>query len=48
MVPLLVFTGNRQKMGEFVNPLWLSLLAWAGALLIILLNGIVLRQSLAR
>ena len=38
VVPLVWFTGDRQKMGQFANPLWLSLLAWFGTALIILLN----------
>ena len=37
--PLLRFTNNRQKMGEFVNPLWLKALGWIVVLLIIVLNA---------
>src|SRR5579872_2642577 len=29
VIPLVRFTNDRAKMGEFVNPLWLKLLAWA-------------------
>ena len=36
--PLLRFTGERAKMGEFTNPLWIKLLGWTSALLIITLN----------
>jgi manganese transport protein len=36
--PLMRFTGQRSKMGEFVNPLWIKLLGWTCALLIIVLN----------
>jgi len=36
--PLLRFTGERAKMGEFANPLWIKLLGWTTALLIIALN----------
>jgi manganese transport protein len=36
--PLLRFTGERAKMGEFVNPPWIKLLGWACAGLIIVLN----------
>lgn len=36
--PLLRFTGDRAKMGEFVNPPWLRVLGWAVTLLIIGLN----------
>src|SRR5579872_3863728 len=38
VVPLVLFTSDRVKMGEFVNPLWLKLLAWAAAALILVLN----------
>lgn len=38
VVPLLTFTGNKVKMGEFVNPLWIKILAWASAAIIIVLN----------
>jgi len=38
VIPLVQFTGSRAKMGEFVNPRWLNILAWATALLILLLN----------
>jgi manganese transport protein len=36
--PLMRFTGDRAKMGEFVNPWWVKLLGWAATLLIIGLN----------
>ena len=36
--PLMRFTGERAKMGEFVNPLWIKLLGWGSTLLIIGLN----------
>jgi manganese transport protein len=38
VVPLVMFTSNRAKMGRFVNPVWLQILAWATAGLIITLN----------
>src|SRR5262249_8068173 len=38
VVPLLVFTGERVKMGQFVNPLWIKVLAWVSAVVIIVLN----------
>ncbi len=38
VVPLIQFTSDRRKMGEFANPLWLKILAWATALVIIVLN----------
>jgi manganese transport protein len=36
--PLMRFTGERAKMGEFVNPLWIKLLGWGVTLIIIALN----------
>jgi manganese transport protein len=36
--PLMRFTGERAKMGEFVNPLWIKLLGWTCAGVIIVLN----------
>src|SRR5687767_8260021 len=34
VVPLVMFTSDKLKMGEFVNPLWLKLLAYAVAVII--------------
>ena len=36
--PLMRFTGERAKMGEFVNPWWIKLLGWGTTLLIIGFN----------
>jgi manganese transport protein len=36
--PLMRFTGEKAKMGEFVNPLWIKILGWGTALIIISLN----------
>ncbi len=36
--PLMRFTSERAKMGEFVNPLWIKILGWTAAGVIILLN----------
>jgi manganese transport protein len=36
--PLMRFTGNKAKMGEFVNPLWIKILGWTTAAIIIVLN----------
>ena len=38
VIPLLLFTGNRVKMGAFVNPLWIKVLAWTTAVVIVVLN----------
>jgi manganese transport protein len=45
VVPLVMFTGDKSKMGEFVNPVWLRLLAWTVAILIGCLNTWLLIQS---
>ncbi len=39
VIPLVLFTGNRKKMGEFVNAPWLQALSWFVAALIAGLNG---------
>ena len=39
VVPLVLFTNSRKKMGEFVNPQWLKSLAWFTAALIAGLNA---------
>ena len=36
--PLVVFTSDRAKMGPFVNPPWVKLLAWGVAVIIAMLN----------
>ena len=38
VIPLILFTGDRRKMGEFVNPPWIKTLAWLTAGIIVLLN----------
>jgi manganese transport protein len=45
--PLVRFTSERAKMGAFVNPLWLKLLAYAVALVIAGLNGWLLVRTVA-
>src|SRR5207247_2432001 len=38
VIPLVLFTSDRKKMGEFASPLWLKILAWATVGLIVCLN----------
>ncbi|HYS21083.1 MAG TPA: Nramp family divalent metal transporter [Gemmatimonadales bacterium] len=45
VVPLVRFTSDRLKMGEFVNPLWLKALAYIVAVLIALFNAWLLVQT---
>jgi manganese transport protein len=42
--PLVAFTGNRDKMGEFVNGIGLRVLGWTSAVFIAALNGWLLVQ----
>src|SRR5256885_11784604 len=43
--PLVRFTSERAKMGEFTNPLWLKALAYTTAAVIALLNGWLIVQA---
>ncbi len=45
VVPLVQFTGDRAKMGEFANPAWVKLLAWTAAVFIAVLNVWLIVQS---
>ena len=44
VIPLVMFTGDKLKMGEFVNPLWINISAWVLAIIIAGLNGFYLWQ----
>jgi manganese transport protein len=43
--PLVMFTSDKLKMGEFVNPLWIKMLAWVVAVVIASLNAWLLVQT---
>jgi manganese transport protein len=45
--PLVSFTSDRAKMGPFVNPMWVKLLAWTVAVVIAALNVWLLYQTFA-
>ncbi len=45
VIPLVMFTSDRAKMGEFVNPPWVKALAWFVALVIATLNAWLLLQT---
>jgi manganese transport protein len=47
VVPLVLFTGDKLKMGVFVNKPWLRVLTWAVAGLIMALNAFLLWQTVA-
>jgi manganese transport protein len=38
VIPLVLFTSNRRKMGEFTSPLWLKILGWLTTGVIVCLN----------
>ncbi len=38
VIPLIMFTSDRKKMGEFANPPWIKILAWTTATIIVGLN----------
>ena len=45
VVPLVLFTGSRKWMGEFVNARWLQVLAWTTAAVIAGLNAWLLIET---
>lgn len=45
VVPMVIFTSSRKRMGEFVNAGWLKALAWSAAALIAALNVWLLIQT---
>ena len=47
VIPLVIFTSDRVKMGAFVSPPWLKSLAWVVAGIIVVLNAWLLVQTFA-
>ena len=47
VVPLVMFTSDKVKMGALVNPMWLKIVAWAVTAVIALLNIYLLVQTFA-
>jgi len=45
VIPLVIFTSNAQLMGVFVNPRWMTRLAWVVGIIIAALNGWLLVQT---
>jgi len=39
VIPLVMFTSDRKKMGGFVNPTWIKILAWITTVAIVVLNA---------
>ena len=46
LVPLLIFTSNRQLMGELVNTLWIKRIGWVIVAIVVALNGWLLLGTL--
>jgi manganese transport protein len=46
VIPLVMFTSDKTKMGEFVAPRWLSSLAWIVAVMIAILNAYLLYTTI--
>ncbi|WP_410770028.1 Nramp family divalent metal transporter [Fontibacillus sp. BL9] len=46
VIPLVKFTSSKTKMGEFANKLWLNILAWLIAGIIVVLNVYLLVQTI--
>jgi len=46
VVPLVMFTGSKAKMGDFANKMWLKILAWIISGIIIILNLYLLKETL--
>ena len=46
VIPLIHFTSDRKRMGSFANKLWVAVLAWITAAIIVALNLRLLTQSL--
>ncbi len=45
VIPLVMFTNSKLKMGEFVNKPWLKILVWIISGIILLLNLVLLYQT---
>jgi len=45
VIPLVLFTGSRARMGQFASPLWLKATAWAIAASIVALNIAMLADA---
>jgi manganese transport protein len=47
VIPLVQFTGEKAKMGRFVNTRWLQTLSWIVTVIIVVLNGYLLVRTIA-
>lgn len=48
VIPLVQFTGSKEKMGAFVNSLWLQVVSWVVTFVIVSLNGYLLFQTFTK
>jgi len=46
IVPLLQLTGDRKRMGDFANPVWVRVLGWTTAAIIIALNAYLVADQI--
>src|SRR5689334_23221216 len=47
VIPLIHFTGDKRRMGEFANRLWVTVLAWITAAIIVALNVWLIVQAVS-
>jgi manganese transport protein len=47
VVPLILFTSDKSKMGQYVNSLWLKITSWGVAVIIMALNAFLLYQVIS-
>jgi len=47
VIPLVMFTSDKLKMGEFVNPRWIKICGWSLGVMIAALNAFLLWQTFA-
>lgn len=48
VIPLVQFTSDRRRMGEFANRSWVKSLAWTCALIVVALNGVLIGLQLVK
>lgn len=46
IIPLVIFTSNKNLMHQFVNPHWVKLLAWSAAIIIAILNVFLVFETI--
>ena len=46
IIPLVMFTSDKKRMGAFVNKLWLKIVSWSIAVIIVMLNVYLIVQTI--